>query len=290
MAPQGYIVKGWTHLLAGWWRLGKSEFLAAVILPWIRTGLRVLWITEEPESLWADRADMLDEIYEPVPWEGHLTLMDAMSATPGQMLDRAATIDADVVIADTIREVCGIVSIKDDDEIRKAVTPWLRRLRDGRRTLIFLTQHRKAAGERGERVEGTVALPSMMDVVLELEAVEGNERQRRLTVRRRRSQTVPLLYEMDDEERFIVVPDARSHSRIEVENAAFEVVNASTEPLKTADVRRKMNPKPHRDTMNRALTSLSENGRIRRDPPIGEDAERRTVKWFSATPTQTDLP
>src|ERR1019366_4851314 len=65
LGVDGYIVKGWTHLLAGWWRLGKSELMAAVMLPWLRRGLRVLWITEEAPSLWVDRADSFDEIYEP---------------------------------------------------------------------------------------------------------------------------------------------------------------------------------------------------------------------------------
>jgi hypothetical protein len=25
LGVDGYIVRGWSHLLAGWWRLGKSE-------------------------------------------------------------------------------------------------------------------------------------------------------------------------------------------------------------------------------------------------------------------------
>ena len=62
LGVDGYIVKGWSHLLAGWWRLGKTEILAAVVAVWLRLGLKVLWLTEEPDSLWADRADMIDEL------------------------------------------------------------------------------------------------------------------------------------------------------------------------------------------------------------------------------------
>jgi predicted ATP-dependent serine protease len=289
LGVDGYVVKGWTHLLAGWWRLGKTELMAAAVLPWLRSGQRVLWITEEPDSLWADRADMCDEIYAPTPWD-HLTLMDAMSAPSPALLDRAASVEADVVIADTIREVCGIESMKDDDAVRRAVSPWLRRLRDGNRTLIFLTQHRKAAGERGERVEGSVVLPSMMDVVLELEAVDGHDNRRRLTVRRRRSQTAPLVYEQDADDRLVVIPDARSRSRVEAEAAALFVVNASTGPLTTVEVRRGMTPTPSRDTVLRALNALAETGRILRDPPITETAERRTVTWGAAVADHAKLP
>ena len=165
----GYIVKGWSHLLAGWWRLGKTEMMAAVILPWLRLGQRILWITEEPDSVWADRADMFDEIYDPVPWD-NLTLADAMSAPPSELLAVAARFDGDVVIVDTIREVCGIASMKDDDAVHEAMSPWLRCLRG--RTSIYIAQHRKAAGENGERVMGSVTLPAKFDVVLELEGVD----------------------------------------------------------------------------------------------------------------------
>jgi len=290
LGMDGYVVKGWTHLLAGWWRLGKTELMAAVVLPWLRLGLRVLWITEEPDSIWADRADMFEEIYAAVPWEPGLTLVDALSAAPPALLDYAASADVDVIIADTVREVCGIDSLRDDEAVHRAVSPWLRRLRDGKRTLIFLAQHRKAAGERGERIEGSVVLPSMMDVALELEAVVGHDRQRRLTVRRRRSQTVPLLYEMDDDERLTVIPDGRSRSRVEAEADALAVVNAvDAEQLTSVDVRHLMPGHPSRDTVRRVLTTLAETGRIRRDPPITEDAGRRTVKWSSISARQLNL-
>jgi DNA repair protein RadA/Sms len=289
LGVDGYIVKGWSHLLAGFWRTGKTEFLAATILPWLRTGKKVLWVTEEPDSIWVHRADDFDEIYGPVPWD-NLILIDAMSATPTELLDKAVGIESDVVIVDTIREVCGVQSMKNDDEIRSAVSPWVRRLRDGHRTLIFLAQHRKAAGEHGERVEGSVALPSMMDVVIELSVVEGHERQRRLTVRARRSRTAPLLYEMDDDDRMVVVPDARSRNRVETEAAVLFAVNASTEPVTTVEIQRGMTPKPSRDTVHRALIVHAEAGRIHRQPPISEAAAGRTVKWVFASATHREPP
>ena len=286
LGADGYIVRGWTHLLAGWWRLGKSELLAAAVLPWLRRGLVVVWVTEEAESIWVDRADAADELYEPVPWE-RLILVDALSATPAALLNCVADIEeAAVVILDTVRECCQVPSMKDDDAVRGAVGPWLRRLRDGRRTVIAISQHRKAAGERGERVEGSVALPSMFDCVLELEAVPDQERRRRLTSRRRRAQVAPLLYEMDAEDRLVVVPDARSRSRLEAEASALAVIAASTEPLSTTEVRRRMSPRPSPDTALRVLTALAESGRISRDPPITEPAERRRVTWVPAAAEQ----
>ena len=287
LGVDGFIVRGWSHLLAGWWRLGKSELMTATVLPWLRLGEKVLWITEEPDSIWVDRAAMVDEIYDPVPWE-NLTLMDALSAPPKELLEKASELAEDIVIVDTIREVCGIESMKDDDAVHRAMGPWLRRLRDDHTTSIYIAQHRKAAGVQGERVMGSVTLPAKFDIVLELETVEGHERQRQLTARRRRRATAPLTYEMDDDDRIIVVPDGRSRSRVEVEAAVLAQVGA--EPLTTAEVRRRMTPQPSLDSVLRALTACAKDSRILRDPPIGENAWRRTVRWFTPASTAGKLP
>ena len=276
LGVDGYVVRGWSHLLAGWWRLGKTELMAAVILPWLRLGHRILWITEEPDSVWADRADMFDEIYEPVPWD-NLTLVDAMSAPPSELLEVATSFEGDVVIVDTVREVCGIASMKDDDAVHEAMGPWLRCLRG--RTSIYIAQHRKAAGENGERVMGSVTLPAKFDIVLELEGVDGHERRRRLTARRRRRATAPLVYEMDDDDRIVAIPDARSRTRVEVAAVVLSIIKATEDKLSTAEVASRMSPRPSRDTVLRALTAHAEAGRILRDPPIAQAAARLTVTW-----------
>ena len=275
LGMDGYVVKGWTHLLAGWWRLGKSELMMACVMPWLRAGLRVIWVTEEPDSIWADRADAADANYADIPWE-NLTLIDAMSGKPSELLATVDALDSDVVIADTIREVCGVLSMKDDDEIRRAVSPWVRKLRG--RTVIFIAQHRKAAGEHGERVEGSVALPSMMDVVIELVRVPGHDRRRKLSVRRRRAVVDDLTVEMDEDERMTVVPDGRSLTRMETDAAVGYAVNESDVPLTTKQVTQRVNG-PTREAVTRALERLARMHRIDRDPPISQTASGRTVTW-----------
>lgn len=68
------------------------------------------------------------------------------------------------------------------------------------------------------------------------------------------------------------------------------IVNAATDSLTTAEVARRMTPKPSRDTVLRALTTHAESGQILRDPPIGEAATRRTVTWRGKTVEQGNLP
>lgn len=280
LGRDGYFVRGWTHLVAGWWRLGKTETLAAIVLPWLRLGERVLWITEEPDSVWADRAEEADEIYAPTPWE-RLTLVDALSADAPALLEDAATDTGwTILVADTIREVCGIASMKNDDEVVGAVTPWLRRLRDGNRTLIFLAQHRKMEGELGSRIAGTHALPAKFDIVMELDSVKDRDHLRKLSVRRRRESVPPITLSMDEEQRITVLPDGRSRTRVSLEQATVDAVAASPTPLTTAAVRTLLaDLKPSRATLKRALYSLAEAGRIVRDPPLDQPAERLTVQW-----------
>jgi hypothetical protein len=95
---------------------------------------------------------------------------------------------------------------------------------------------------------------------------------------------------MDADERIVVIPDARSRTRLEVEAAALFVLNDSTEPLSTAEVGRRMTPAPSRDTVLRALTALAEKGDAEREPPIAQAAERRIVTWRSASADQLRLP
>jgi DNA repair protein RadA/Sms len=288
---EGYIVRGWTHLLAGWWRLGKTETLTQAIVPWLRQGIDVLWISEEPHGVWPGRADKLGDIYGEIPWEERLTLLDARRYQPAELLDFAAGHPAPLVIVDTVQECCGIAAIRDDEAVRDAVNPWVRRLLG--RTVIFLHQHRKQEGESGSRVSGSVALPAMMDVVLELkkhdDEDEDDDPRRRLTCRRRGEPTPTLHLVKQDDGRIEVVPDGRQRSRVETENAVVEVVSSAGKPLTTVEVMSRMSLAPSRDTVTRALTAAAEARRIQRDPPITEPAERRTVTWFSAA-LQQNLP
>ena len=67
-------------------------------------------------------------------------------------------------------------------------------------------------------------------------------------------------------------------------------VHASDEPLTTAEVRGRITPQPSVDTALRALTAAAKDGRILREPPIAEDAWRRTVKWVRSPSTAGKLP
>jgi hypothetical protein len=128
----------------------------------------------------------------------------------------------------------------------------------------------------------------MFDVVLEVGRVDGQDNQRRLTCIRRGEPAPPLTYIMDDEERLTAIADARSRSRVDAESDILAVVNASTEPLTSIEVRRRT-PGLSRDAVRRVLTAHAVAGLILRDPPIGETAARRTVRWLAVPLAQSNL-
>ena len=44
------FIKGWSHMLAGYPKTGKTELLARMTAEWSNTGLKVVYLTEEPEN------------------------------------------------------------------------------------------------------------------------------------------------------------------------------------------------------------------------------------------------
>ena len=55
LGQPGYIIEGWSHLLAGYPRCGKTELLVRLCADWVRDGHSVVYLTEEPRSIWQHR-------------------------------------------------------------------------------------------------------------------------------------------------------------------------------------------------------------------------------------------
>jgi predicted ATP-dependent serine protease len=86
-------------------------------MEWSHRGLKVVYITEEPESVWAARLVKLPQQFN------NVALVLAMGATQA---DIEATIQAgtdQVVIVDTIR-LFRLSDENDNSVINKPLTPW----------------------------------------------------------------------------------------------------------------------------------------------------------------------
>ncbi len=78
----GYLVRGWSHLVAGYPRVGKTDLLVAAVKEWLDAGLKVLYITEEPRSIWEFRLAGLARQPNLQPRTSRWRLGSARSAQP----------------------------------------------------------------------------------------------------------------------------------------------------------------------------------------------------------------
>jgi hypothetical protein len=287
----GVIVEGWAHLLASWWRLGKTELTAQVVVPWMREGRSVLYFTEEPASTWADRGEELEAICGAVPWD-RLRLVYAVGADPKAMLQRARDGNESVVVGDTLRHVCGIVDENSAADVRRAVGPWIGALVPAGKTFLGLVHHRKAEGTDGERLAGSHALPALFDVVLEMRADVGRENRRRLTGRSRRFDVPSITVERDDEGRISAVGGVDQVGAHDLEARCIDALGAAAEPLTTRAVRGAIGTgAPALSSVHRALARLAGREEIHRTPPIAEDAAGRRVTWgIRVVPATSSAP
>src|SRR4029077_19392885 len=83
LGQEGYLVRGWSHIIAGYPRTGKTELVTACCRDWLAMGERVLYLSEEPRSVWEHRL-----CRAPEAWAG-LRLVFALGVPPLDLLARA---------------------------------------------------------------------------------------------------------------------------------------------------------------------------------------------------------
>jgi predicted ATP-dependent serine protease len=61
LGKDGYVVKGWSHLVAAFPKTGKTELMVRALADWPDD--KVLYVTEEPKSVWQARLLKLPSRY-----------------------------------------------------------------------------------------------------------------------------------------------------------------------------------------------------------------------------------
>ena len=269
----GYLVRGWSHLLAGYPRCGKTELLAECCPGFVEDGEKVLYLTEEPRSIWRQRLTRI-----PGPWAG-VRLVFALGATPLDLLCRVTTGEESVVLIDTIR---GLGLMPQDEcnnsAVAQALNPWIAAARRGSKTLIMGHHMRKGSGEHGEGIAGGHALLGVVDVALELRRDTCATR-RILRAFARVIQPEELIYERTPRADWSRWCAPSSIMFQEVRRRVVAVLDDSW--LKTAEVRERLEePQPGAELVRRALLAEAEAGAVERDPPIDVRAvSGKTVRW-----------
>lgn len=272
LGVSGYILEGWSHLLAGYPKVGKSELVFTCARDWVRRGVRVLWLSEESELVWRLRLRRDPDLPQ------GLRLVFALGAPPDALLERAASGDEAVVVVDTIRSLLGISDEADNAEIARALGAWEARLRE--KTRIYLHHLRKDLGDHGLAVAGGTMLVGAVDRVLELRHDSHDEQRRLLRVISRISGAPDLLIGLDEIGWPVALGDPGSVELEQVANACLEVLEADEWLTKRQVHERLDEPKPSLKQVGRALELLLQRGLAERDP--AEEKRGTTYRWRRA--------
>src|SRR5262249_35953346 len=273
LGQDGYLVRGWSHLIAGYPRCGKTELVTACCRDWLAAGERILYLTEEPRAIWQHRLARAGAD----TWNG-MRLVFGLGANPLELWARARDGNETLIVADAIRNL-GLTGPDENDNaaLARQLTPWVAGARARDKTLILAHHDRKGGGQHGEAIAGGHALLGVVDIALEL--VHDTAPGRRLIrAYARIIQPAELVYEREPDGTMRALGAPEAVGMAEVRRRVREALDA--EWLKTADVRDRLDePKPAIQQVRNALRTEAEAGTIDRDPPLSESGERKTQRW-----------
>jgi hypothetical protein len=272
LGREGYLVKGWSHLLASYPRCGKTELLTACCRHWLAAGQEVLYITEEPRSIWKHRLGKF-----PAESRRRMKFVFGLGEKPDNLRKRMRYGGETIVIADTIRNL-GILHTdeKDNSMLASQINPWVADARAVNKTLILAHHIRKGDGEHGQGIAGGHALLGAVDIALELRPELGR---RVIQTYARLIQPLELMYEREPDGGMRALGSPKAVSLAEVRQRVLNVLDGD-DWLRTKQVRDALgDPKPVLSQVQDALKEEALAGTVDRDPPITEKAKGKTVLW-----------
>lgn len=279
----GYVLQGWSHLVSGYPRVGKTDLLVQCAADWLSLGHEVLYVTEEPEILWRARLHALVAHRPNVPW-AQLKVVFGLGADPSAMQARVFSGPEANVILDAVRNLLGIVDENDNSAVARVLNPWVAAARAATKTLIVAHHQRKGGGEHGEGIAGGHAFLGIFDVALEvLRDPQARNSNRRLVRAYARVIGPPeLLYERTDEGAFRALGDPGAVRLDDVQERLLQILSGDGQTTKECHEALD-EPQPSLEQVRLALLTLARAGRVDRDPPLERgDARGHTVRWAVA--------
>jgi hypothetical protein len=189
---EGYLARNAITLFSALWKAGKTTLLAHMVRAMEKGGqfcgltlqpARVLYVTEEHESRWAERRDLLGigdhahAIIRPFAQKPEmrqwLRFLDDLHRSLRQD-------PVDVVVFDTLSNLWPVKDENDAAKVQEALMP-LHAIAEG--VAFNLVHHlRKADGAEATGSRGSGALPAFVDIVLELRRYNAGDRKDRRRV------------------------------------------------------------------------------------------------------------
>ena len=200
---QGYLARGMTTLLTSQWKSGKTTLISILLarmaqggtlagLP-VRAGKAIV-LSEESPQLWAQRAHRLD-INDHVGWLcrpfNALPNADEWRGLINDLLEIRRERSIDLIVIDTLASFLPCASENLADNMLKALLP-LQDLTARGAALLLLHHPKKGDTRPGQAARGSGALPSFVDILIEMSwhaRPEDADRHRRLQAFSRFSDT-----------------------------------------------------------------------------------------------------
>jgi hypothetical protein len=281
LGQEKFIIKRWSHILAAYPKTGKTELAVRLMAEWSEE--KILYFTEEPESVWQARLRDLPKAYQ------HVNLYFGLGVPTAELLARITAGEETVVILDTIRNLLGLRDEKDNSEVARALIPFIAACRSKEQTLIALHHIRKRGGKNGEGISGGHAFFGAVDVAIELSRDgKGDSRRRQLTGWGRVIEVPTVLYQLNEDNTMSLIG---SPDQVKITQVKTRCLKALENDWQTTETLRNSigDPKPSRDQVNKALEELAAEGRAERNPPLSEGKRQgSTYKWRRAVNLTSD--
>lgn len=274
LGQTGFIVKGWSHLIAGYPKAGKTELLTRLVGEW--RDEKVLYFTEEPRSVWAARLAKLEGSWE------HVTLVFALGAEPEDILERITGGQETVVVIDTVRNLLGLKDETDNSEVARALNPIIAACRAGGKTLLMAHHVRKGGGEYGEGITGGHAFLGVVDIALEV--LRDNDENKRKVRGWGRVIAIPeLLYTSQEDGSFVALGAPSQVELQEVKQRVLNTLNGEWQSRK--DILAALDePRPGLEQLRIALEALVAEGAVVRDPALSKPGATYRYRLAGAEP------
>jgi len=273
LGRSGYVVRGWTTLVAGYPKSGKTELIASWCL---EQSDPILYFTEEPESVWAARLAKL-----PGDWS-HVFLVFALGADPADILATIINSRESIIVIDTVRNLLALHDETDNSEVARVLAPHITACRTAGKTLMLLHHIRKGGGSYGEGITGGHAFLGIVDAAIEILREQNlGENCRHIRGWGRVAPIPELLYELLEDGTMKALGDPMAVHLEALQGRIAEVLNGDWQTTK--EVWEALEePRPSKEQVRLALAALVGSGSIRRDPV--EDKRGATYRFCLAQP------
>ena len=272
LGQTGFIRKSWSILIAGYPKIGKTELVIRLIMEWLVIGESVLYLTEEPRSVWHARLQHLNVEFPP-----SFRIAFALGRSKKEIAEILKITPASIVIIDTIRNLLSFENENDNSAIADTLNPFIVCAREKHKTLLLIHHTRKGGGMYGEAVSGGHAFLGTVDVALEL--ARHVDRKRIVRGSARVFAVPTLMYEMTKDGEFTVLGNPDELAIEEVRDRLLE--NLTGDWVVTGKAREMIGkPEPSHEQVRQALDHLATENLIERDPPMSEGSRPgKTYQW-----------